>query len=56
MYALQMYIPLMIYEWDAEKNEWLKKERGIAFEQIIFHLEQGDVWKIDEHPTGRRNP
>jgi uncharacterized DUF497 family protein len=44
------------YEWDSEKNEWLKKERNISFEQIIFHLLQGDVWKISDHPDQRKYP
>ncbi len=46
----------MRYEWDSEKNEWLKKERNISFEQIIFHLLQGDVWKISDHPDQRKYP
>ena len=40
----------MKYEWSPEKNEWLKKERNISFERIIFHLLQGDVWKTADHP------
>jgi len=40
----------MKYEWNPEKNEWLKKERNMSFEQVIFHLSQGDVWKIAAHP------
>ena len=40
----------MKFEWDPEKNDWLKKERKISFEQILFHLLKGDVWKISDHP------
>ena len=40
----------MKYEWNPAKNEWLKKERHISFEQIIIHLSRGDVWKITDHP------
>ena len=40
----------MRYEWDPAKNEWLKTERGISFEVIVFHLSQGDVWKVADHP------
>ncbi|MCK5579645.1 MAG: toxin [Candidatus Omnitrophica bacterium] len=40
----------MKYEWNPEKNEFLKKERSISFERIIFHLSQGDIWKIAGHP------
>ena len=33
----------MRYEWNPDKNEELKRERNISFEQIVFHLSQGDV-------------
>ncbi|MFH1097127.1 MAG: toxin [Candidatus Desantisbacteria bacterium] len=46
----------MKYEWNSEKNEWLKKERNISFEQIIFHLLQGDLWKIADHPEQEKYP
>lgn len=46
----------MKFEWDSEKNEWLKKERGISFERIIFHLSQGDLWKIANHPDQGKYP
>jgi len=46
----------MKYEWDSQKNEWLKKERNISFEQVMFHLSQGDVWKIADHPDQNKYP
>ncbi len=46
----------MKYEWNPEKNEWLKNERKISFEQVIFHLSQGDVWKIADHPEQGKYP
>lgn len=46
----------MKYEWDSAKNEWLKKERNISFEQIIFHLSQGDTWKVTGHPDQKNYP
>ena len=46
----------MKFEWDSNKNEWLKKERKISFEQIIFHLLQGDLWKIADHPNQSKYP
>ena len=46
----------MRYEWDSQNNEWLKKERNISFEKIIFHLSQGDVWKISDHPDQENYP
>ncbi|MEK7286366.1 MAG: toxin [Nitrospirota bacterium] len=47
---------MMEYEWNPEKNEWLKKERGISFERIVFHLSQGDVWKTADHPEQNKYP
>jgi len=46
----------MKYEWNPQKNERLKKERNISFEQVIFHLLQGDVWKIADYPDQRKYP
>ena len=46
----------MIFEWDPEKNEWLKEERGISFEIIIFHLSQGDIWKTSDRPDQEKYP
>ncbi len=46
----------MRYEWDPKKNEWLKAQRGISFEKILFHLARGDVWKIADHPDQGNYP
>ncbi|MDD5093071.1 MAG: BrnT family toxin [Dehalococcoidia bacterium] len=52
----KMYNQAMRYEWDPQKNERLKEERGISFEKIVFHLSQGDVWKIADHPDQENYP
>jgi len=44
------------YEWNPDKNEALKRERNISFEQIVFHLSQGDVWKTADHPNQEQYP
>ena len=46
----------MKYDWDSTKNEWLKKERNISFEKIVFHLARGDVWKVSDHPDQQNYP
>lgn len=51
-----MYSMVMRYEWNPEKNEWLKKERNVSFEQIVFHLSQGDIWKTADHPDQANYP
>ena len=39
------------YKWNKEKNERLKTERGISFEQIAMHVERGDLLDIATHPN-----
>ena len=57
MYMQKMYNKLIMkYEWNSEKNKLLKKERNISFEQIVYHLSQGDVWKISDHPDQKNYP
>jgi len=42
---------MITYNWNKEKNLLLKKSRGISFEQIVVHIEQGDLLDIIEHPN-----
>jgi uncharacterized DUF497 family protein len=51
-----MYNQAMKYEWNPDKNEWLKKERGVSFEKVLYHLSIGDVWRITEHPNQQDYP
>ena len=46
----------MKYEWNPEKNAVLKQERNVSFEEIIFHLSRGDVWKTADHPDQEKYP
>lgn len=39
----------MNFDWDPDKNEKLKKERSISFEEIVFNLGEGKLWKIESH-------
>ena len=40
--------------WNSEKNEILKRKRGISFEEIAFLIESGHIIGIEENP-GRTN-
>jgi len=42
---------MITYNWNKEKNLLLKKTRSISFEQIIIHIEQGDLIDIIQHPN-----
>jgi len=42
------------FAWDDAKNAKLRKERGIGFEDVVFHIERGDLLDILEHPNPDR--
>jgi uncharacterized DUF497 family protein len=42
------------FSWNNDKNERLRRERGISFEEIVFHIERGDLIDIVEHPMQQR--
>jgi len=42
------------FAWNPEKNEQLRELRGISFEEVLFHIENGDVLDILEHPNQER--
>jgi len=44
------------YDWNDEKNEWLRRERGILFEDIVFHLSRGGLLDTVEHPNQLQYP
>lgn len=42
------------FRWDGAKNDRLKAERGIGFEEIVFLIECGNLLDILEHPNQQR--
>ena len=46
----------MTFDWDPEKNEKLKRERGISFEEIALLLGVGSVWAITKHWNTEKYP
>jgi uncharacterized DUF497 family protein len=49
-------MPMPYYQWNAAKNALLKAERGISFEQVVMHIESGDLLDVYEHPNQARYP
>jgi len=39
------------FRWKLEKNEWLKLNRKICFEDVAFFIERGNLLDIIEHPN-----
>lgn len=42
------------FSWNAEKNELLKAERQISFEDVVFYIEQGFLLDVLEHPDQKK--
>jgi hypothetical protein len=39
------------FSWSPEKNELLKEERQISFEEVVFYIEMGYLLDVLEHPN-----
>ena len=39
------------FDWDPEKNQQLIEERGICFEEVIFHLQSDGLLDDIKHPN-----
>ena len=42
------------FDWDDATNAKLRAERGIGFEDVVFHIERGDLLDILEHQNPDR--
>jgi uncharacterized DUF497 family protein len=42
-------VTVKYFVWDEAKNAKLRTDRGIGFEDIVFHIEHGDLLDILEH-------
>ncbi|PIP05834.1 MAG: toxin [Syntrophobacterales bacterium CG23_combo_of_CG06-09_8_20_14_all_48_27] len=45
-----------VFRWDNEKNEMLRKNRGVCFEQVVILMEREDVLDTIERPKQDRYP
>jgi uncharacterized DUF497 family protein len=43
------------FAWNHEKNARLKEERGVGFEEVVFHIERGDLLDVLQHPNQGRS-
>ena len=39
------------FNWNPEKNLQLQQQRGISFEEVVFHIENGGLLDVLEHPN-----
>ncbi len=47
---------MSIFRWDNEKNEKLKNDRGVCFEQVVILMGRGEVLDTIEHPNQKKYP
>jgi uncharacterized DUF497 family protein len=44
------------FDWDNEKNAWLKETRGIGFEEVVYHITHNGLLDTIEHPNRKKYP
>jgi uncharacterized DUF497 family protein len=44
------------YDWNDDKNELLKKLRGVSFEQVVLAIVSGDLLDRVKHPNPEKYP
>ncbi|ASC74180.1 hypothetical protein XM38_051550 [Halomicronema hongdechloris C2206] len=42
--------------WNPDKNDILKAQRGVSFEDVVFHIQAGDILSTVDHPNQDRYP
>ena len=42
--------------WSHEKNELLKRQRNVSFEEVALRIEAGRVLDVREHPNREKYP
>ena len=45
-----------IIRWNEEKNQFLKMQRGLCFEQILDKIESGEILGRKNHPNREKYP
>ena len=46
----------MNFQWNPEKNETLKRERGIGFEEVVSAITEGQIIEIIPHLNQKKYP
>lgn len=51
MHTLLYTWAVKTFAWDEGKNELLRHERHVSFEEIVFHINNGDLLARLDHPN-----
>lgn len=44
------------FRWNPKKNELLKADRGVSFEDVVLAIESGGLLDVVDHPNSARYP
>ena len=50
------FFGVKIITWRPEKNKILRMQRGVSFEDVVFHMHAGDILDTFDHPNQERYP
>ena len=42
---------MVFYDWDKEKNEKLKKERNVSFEEVVLAIDNNNLLDTIKNPS-----
>jgi hypothetical protein len=42
------------FRWKPDKNDWLRENRNICFEDIAFFIEKGNILDIIDNPNPKK--
>jgi len=56
MHTLCYNMHMKAYDWNKDKNLWLKKVRGITFDDILFCIASGNLLDVLQHTNPERYP
>lgn len=44
------------FDWNGQKNRQIIEGRGISFEEVVFHIQSGDLLDDIAHPNTKDYP
>ena len=44
------------YDWNEEKNNFIKETRDISFEEIVLAISNGKILDVVKHPDKEKHP
>jgi len=47
---------MKLINWNTQKNQWLKENRKICFEDILYYLNNNFLINDTEHPNKKKYP